>query len=148
MTALQLLANLRTRGVVLSARGDRLAFDAPAGVMTPDLRAVLASRKRELLAMLASVWHSAAKQDILELSSGKHWTYRAWSRVLDAEVWFVCCEQEVTQLAAMGVACGCIYTEAELVELLQLPKPLTAKALKNLHAVKSYFAATVVPVDE
>ena len=73
-----------------------------------------------------------------------HWVYRAWSRVLDAEVWFVCCEQEVAQLATMGVARGCIYTEAECVELLRLPQRPSAEALKSLHAVKSYFDATVV----
>lgn len=77
----------------------------------------------------------------------EHWTYRAWSRVLDAEVWFVCCEQEVAQLAASSVARGCIYTEAELVELLRLPQRPSAEVLKSLHAVKSYFDATVVPVD-
>ena len=80
----------------------------------------------------------------LQEPTGKHWVYRAWSRVLDAEVWFVCCEQEVAQLAKTGVARGSIYTEAELVELLRLPQRPGAEALKSLHAVKSYFDATVV----
>ena len=76
--------------------------------------------------------------------AGKHWVYRAWSRVLDAEVWFVCCEQEVAQLTATDVARGCIYTEAELVELLQLPQP-SPQMLTNLHQCKAYFDATVAP---
>ncbi len=76
-----------------------------------------------------------------------HWVYRAWSRVLDAEVWWVCCEQEVGQLAQEGIPRGSIYTEAELVELLRLPQRPGAEALKSLHAVKSYFDATVVPMD-
>ncbi len=80
--------------------------------------------------------------------SRTHWVYRAWSRVLDAEVWFVCCEQEVAQLAAAGVTRGCIYTEAELVELLRLPQRPGAEALKSLHAVKSYFDATVVSEED
>jgi len=73
----------------------------------------------------------------------KHWVYRAWSRVLDAEVWFVCCEQEVAQLAQAGVARGSIYTEAEMVELLRLPQRPSAEVLKSFHGIKSYFDATV-----
>jgi len=74
----------------------------------------------------------------------KHWVYRAWSRVLDAEVWFVCCEQEVAQLAQAGVARGSIYTETEMVELLRLPQRPSAETLKGFHGIKSYFDATVV----
>ena len=73
----------------------------------------------------------------------KHWVYRAWSRVLDAEVWFVHCEEEVTQLAKDGTKRGSIYTEAEMVELLRLPQRPSAEALKGFHGVKSYFDATV-----
>ena len=89
-----------------------------------------------------------AQPDDLPASARTHWVYRAWSRVLDAEVWFVCCEQEVAQLAATGVARGCIYTEAELGELLRLPQRPGAEALKSLHAVKSYFDATVVSEED
>ncbi len=48
--AAELLADLRRAGVNLSAKGERLAFDAPAGVVTPELRATLQARKAELLA--------------------------------------------------------------------------------------------------
>ena len=84
-----------------------------------------------------------AQPDHLPAPTRTHWVHRAWSRVLDAEVWFVCCEQEVAQLAQAGVARGSIYTEAEMVELLRLPQRPGAEALKSLHAVKSYFDATV-----
>jgi hypothetical protein len=73
-----------------------------------------------------------------------HWVYPAWSRLLDAKVWFVCCQQEVAQLTARGVALGSIYTEAEMVELLQLPQRPSEKTLKSLHLVKSYFDATII----
>ncbi len=85
-----------------------------------------------------------AQPDDSQAPVQKHWVYQAWSRVLDAEVWFVCCEQEVAQLAKTGLARGSIYTEAELVELLRLPQPPSAETLRSLHAVKSYFDATVV----
>ena len=60
MTALDLLGDMRRRGVVLTAQGDRLAFDAPAGVMTAELRATLAARKAELMAFLAGKFAAAA----------------------------------------------------------------------------------------
>ena len=86
-----------------------------------------------------------AQSDAPQPLSGKHWSYQAWSRVLDAEVWFVCCEKEVTQLAKQGVPRGIVYTEEELTELLSL---LTAnvKKLKDIQLVKLCFNATIVPV--
>jgi hypothetical protein len=89
-----------------------------------------------------------AQPDHLAAPVLKHWVYRAWSRVLDAEVWFVCCEQEVTQLAQAGVARGSIYTEAEMVELLRLPQRPSAEVLKSFHGVKSYFDATVAAEEQ
>ena len=89
-----------------------------------------------------------AQPDDLVAPARTHWVYRAWSGVLDTEVWFVCCEQEVARIAATGVARGGIYTEAELVELLRLPQRPGAEALKSLHAVKSYFDATVVSEED
>ena len=53
MTAHDLLADLTARGVQLTAQGGRLHVDAPAGVLTEELRAALVSRKADLLALLA-----------------------------------------------------------------------------------------------
>ena len=53
MSALALLRDLRSAGAVLEARGDRLHVDAPAGLITPEMRVSLARHKPELLAMLA-----------------------------------------------------------------------------------------------
>ena len=52
MTPLHMLADLRRRGVVLIAQGDRLHVDAPAGVLTPEMRDALAAHKYELLGLL------------------------------------------------------------------------------------------------
>ena len=215
MIATDLIASLAAQGIGLSAIAGKLRVEAPADLLTDDLRSALTSHKPELLAVLTGDWCTAlqasmqkdfedmvrrsaavyerlapaertaflpslralqdradqthqderwtefqavlvkirallaqAQPDAPKPPQGKHWTYRAWSRVLDAEVWFVCCEQEVAQLSTTGVTRGCIYTKAELVELLRLPQQPSAEALKSLHAVKSYFDATVVPVDE
>lgn len=52
MNAAQLLTELKGRGVMLEAKGDRLVIDAPKGTVTPELREVLAERKAELLTLL------------------------------------------------------------------------------------------------
>jgi len=52
LSALSLLAKARDRGIELVADGGRLRYRAPWGVLTPDLRAALAARKGELLAVL------------------------------------------------------------------------------------------------
>ena len=56
----KLLADLRAAGVVLSIEGDRLAFDAPAGVMTDGLLARMRSHREELLALVESFEERAA----------------------------------------------------------------------------------------
>ena len=53
MSALALMRDLRAAGAVLQARDGRLKVDAPAGLITPEMRDSLARHKRELLAMLA-----------------------------------------------------------------------------------------------
>jgi hypothetical protein len=64
-----LLADLRRVGVILTARGDRLSFDAPAGALTPDLRATLIRHKPELLAALKA----QAAPRLLSVEAGIEW---------------------------------------------------------------------------
>lgn len=77
------------------------------------------------------------------LPCGRHWIYQAWSRVLDAEVWFVCCDQEVVQLVKQGVSRGAIYTESELEKLFSLTQS-SPETLKNIHLVKTFFDGTLI----
>jgi hypothetical protein len=55
MTLVELHALLGRLGVELTARGDRLHYKAPAGVMTPEIRDALTAHKPRLLALLAGV---------------------------------------------------------------------------------------------
>jgi amino acid adenylation domain-containing protein len=50
--ALDFVLALRQLGVQLSLRGDKLACDAPKGVLTPELKAQILERKAELLEVL------------------------------------------------------------------------------------------------
>ncbi len=54
MIAAAFLADLRSRGVHLDGGGDRLCYDAPAGVLTDSDRAAIVTHKAELLALLAA----------------------------------------------------------------------------------------------
>ena len=58
MSAAALLAALQARGVRLTAVGDRLRVDAPAGVLTVADRAALAAYKAALLARLRRRCHA------------------------------------------------------------------------------------------
>ena len=72
MTTLDLLTHLRARGVLLTANGDHLAFDAPVGTMTPELIARLAAHKNELLAALADKADAPAEAQ-LETHADREW---------------------------------------------------------------------------
>jgi TubC N-terminal docking domain len=52
MSAAAILADARRLGIRLTARGDRLAFDAPRDAFTPEMREALATHKLEILALL------------------------------------------------------------------------------------------------
>lgn len=54
MNAPELIAELNSRGVRLTVCGNRLRYDAPAGVMTSDLAERMKACKPELLALLAN----------------------------------------------------------------------------------------------
>lgn len=51
-SVIQLVSDLRSLGVVLSLDGERLVVNAPRGVMTPEIRTELSSRKEEILTFL------------------------------------------------------------------------------------------------
>ena len=57
MTTAGLVSELEAKGVVLTACGEDLTFDAPHGVMRPDLKAELTGQKREVLSLLRQPRH-------------------------------------------------------------------------------------------
>jgi TubC N-terminal docking domain len=52
MSAAAVLAEARRLGIRLTARGDRLAYDAPRDAFTPEMRDALVTHKPEILALL------------------------------------------------------------------------------------------------
>ena len=55
MNALSLYHNLKERGVILEAQGERLRVDAPVGVVTEEDRAALVEFKPTLLKFLSRI---------------------------------------------------------------------------------------------
>lgn len=60
MTTARMLGELRKLGASLNASGDRVAFVAPKGVMTPDRISDLRKCKSEMIALLADDYMCAA----------------------------------------------------------------------------------------
>ena len=63
MTAHELIAEVTKLGIVLEARGGRLHVEAPAGVVTPELRETLSRHKVALLALLVPVTEFVTLKD-------------------------------------------------------------------------------------
>ncbi|HEY5910145.1 MAG TPA: thioesterase domain-containing protein [Verrucomicrobiae bacterium] len=62
MTVTSFLAMLRDRGIEVSMDGDQLRCNAPAGTLTPELRAELRQRKHEILHLLNAAQSLARQQ--------------------------------------------------------------------------------------
>ncbi len=60
---IELLSDLRALGILLSVDGERLICNAPKGVVTPEIRKVLAERKPDILAFLRESTSSGARSD-------------------------------------------------------------------------------------
>jgi hypothetical protein len=54
MTPTDLLTELSCRGVMLEAKGNRLRYRAPQGILTPELRQALAEHKTSILRLLSA----------------------------------------------------------------------------------------------
>jgi predicted metal-dependent hydrolase len=82
MNASALLEDLRRRDVTLEAEGDHLHVDAPAGVITDELRAALAENKGRLLESLA--WERSNLTEASRRGLVIRWSeYPTWIKLHD-----------------------------------------------------------------
>lgn len=70
MTPQELLAELDRRGVILTPVGDKLRYDAPAGVLTPDLKEAMRQHKADLLVLLRA--RENAKSNVFCFTCFRH----------------------------------------------------------------------------
>jgi hypothetical protein len=80
MTPLDLLAELERRNVKVSLAGDKLRLEAPAGVLTPEIKEALRQHKAALIALL-----SGRPVEVLFWPGVKSNVYRARQTCLEAE---------------------------------------------------------------
>ena len=70
MSAAAVLAEARRLGIRLTARGDRLAFDAPRDAFTPEMREALVTHKPEILVLLRAEQQQADSSPAPSTPSG------------------------------------------------------------------------------
>jgi hypothetical protein len=80
MTLLGLLAELEERNVKVFLAGDKLRLEAPAGVLTPDMKEALVKHKPALMSLL-----SGQPVEVLFWPGVKPNVYRARQTCLEAE---------------------------------------------------------------
>lgn len=150
MTAMALLAALRTRGVVLAVEDDALDVDAPLGVLTPDLREALVAHKAELLALLREPTPPAPDPVGTLRAGGQGFaesvalllrlplarfaeaptSLEVWVPWHPETLWFVPGETDVATRMAEGIGRGRVWTARELADLLALsPTPAQARTV-------------------
>jgi hypothetical protein len=80
MTPLDLLAELERRNVKISLAGDKLRLEAPAGILTPQLKQAIKQHKPALIALLAG-----QPLEVLFWPGVKSKVYRARQPCLETE---------------------------------------------------------------
>lgn len=153
MSPTQLLMELQRCDVTLTVVGDRLRVDAPTGAVTPELRDALVMHKAELLGLLLehSCSDSPTRSDRADRFLDMTLTQFAREGVSievgvdwrEGSFWFVPTVADVECLARQGVSRGRIWTAAELMDLMSIPK-VTADQLKTIAAVKLEFGGQLI----
>jgi hypothetical protein len=109
MTAVALMENLASRGILLSRRGDKLRAEGGLDLLTDDLRQVLDERKQELLAVLTEDWFTAAGTLLIRhagsLPSDSWWELdEQFARQVTARTNERTCRGEAERLAYLALA--------------------------------------------
>ena len=151
MNASELLTELRSRHVQVSAAGGNVRLEGPDSAITDDLTELVRTHKPELLEVLAQQplpdWNdhpdtppsdSFTRETIQGIKAGM--AVPVWSAVLGEWLWFVRDEKAKAKLVAEGCQVP-IYTLGELAVVVD--KKLGPDGLKDVHAIKKKFGATI-----
>jgi hypothetical protein len=125
MTALDVLAEARERGLILSARGDQLAV-SPNRLLSPDFSAKLQEFKPALLPLL-----DTRGETWIEIDSER----------LGETIFFCADEQTRKALIEAGASEWSVYTRDELQVLVKQNRiaPLSDAELRKVHEIKRTF---------
>jgi hypothetical protein len=134
MTAHDLIEECRTRGISLKVIGERLRCRAPVGVLTLELKQVLADQKAALLQILAGGAPAPATPNPPD--DGPIIAVKVWSEILSEAIWVVADDLPREAWPADALA----YTHQEVKVLRQLGQD----TLAWVHATKQIFGAQVI----
>lgn len=156
MNAAEIIQETYAKGIRLSAVGERLRVDAPAGVLDPELRDLLKEHKQEVLSILVSSknpsfspdWNQTPdpsatrvpfnQKNLDDIKAGR--PAQVWSAVLEDWLWWVRDEDVRQALLQQGCEVA-IYTLGELAVVAGWE----AEALRDVHAFKREMGATIEP---
>jgi hypothetical protein len=133
MTPQALLDELERLNVKLTLNGDKLQLEAPAGVLTPDLREKIRQHKPELITLLKKA------QRVKQLLRQQGWVVIHSSLLNENVVW---CRDETVSIPARLSGLP-RYTLAEIKILTSEPEP-SPDDLRLLHAAKKAFRGVFV----
>jgi len=135
------LASLRRQGVAIEAEREQLHVDAPAGMITAEIRQALAELKPDLLGLLVE------EQRLLDQSLDE---FARGDRAIEIRVpwfpdtlWFVPRVEHVEVLVREGVARGRIWTAGELIDLASVDG-VTPADIERIGRLKAKFGAQIV----
>lgn len=138
--------DLLRRAAAVCGRSSKTERRQYVNVIQPALDAVTVAyhehRWADFKAALIQAQGALFGMEAVSFKAEEHWIYQGWSRVLDGNVWFVCCEREVVYLKTKGILRSAIYTKAELDALLQMMSLSTCS--NRLYAAKKLFNASVI----
>lgn len=135
MTPEALLTELEQRGVKVSLTGDKIRFEAPVGVLTPELKETVRRQKPALIALLEA---REAKR-LLEMQG---WVV-IHSKTLGEDILWCKDEKIIIPTRWRGAV---KYTLRELQTLTSNPS-LNAEGLKRIHKAKKEFDGKILPAN-
>lgn len=135
MTPLDLLAELERRNVKLTLAGNKLRLEAPAGVLTPELKETVRRQKPTLIALLEV-------QEAKRLLETQGWVVIHSKTLGETVLW--CRDEKVIIPARWRDAVK--YTLRELQTLTGNPS-LNAEGLKRIHKAKKEFDGKILPAN-
>lgn len=147
LSAPTLIEEASRRGVRLTVAGERLRVEAPAGTLTPELRAALAAHKADILRRLrenSTVQPPSSVDTLLGMPLAEFGRRHVALRVKlpdGSMCWFCSGPNEVAVLRGDGVERRMIWTVRELADVLGAG--WTRETIAQVIAVKRLFEGTV-----
>jgi len=133
MTPDALLDKLERLNVKVTINGDKLRLEAPAGVLTPEMKEAIRQYKPALIALLEA-------QEAKRLLETQGWVVVYSKAIGEAVLW--CRDEKVIIPTRWRGAVK--YTLQELQTLTSNPD-LTAEGLKRIHKAKKEFDGKILP---